>query len=905
MANDTFGSRATMRAGETGYEIRRLDALARGGVGHVDRLPISLRVLLENLLRREDGLAVPADDIEALAGWTPGETQETEIAFMPARVLLQDLTGVPAVVDLAAMRDAMRELGGDPGKISPLQPVDLVIDHSVQVDYFGSPEAFALNAQREMERNGERYGLLRWAQGAFRDFRVVPPDMGIVHQINLEYFGTVVVGQRKNGVAEAYPDTLVGADSHTTMINGLGILGWGVGGIEAEAAMLGQPLSMLIPEVVGVKLEGRLREGVTATDLVLRVTQMLRETDVVAKFVEFYGDGLSNLPLATRATIANMCPEYGATVGLFPVDDETLAYLRLTGRDEAAIGLVETYCKEQGLFRTDGAPEPMFSETVSLDLGTVEASVAGPRRPQDRVPLSQAKASFEKELGTMTEGRAGTATGRTDVTMDGETFEVRDGSVVIAAITSCTNTSNPEVMVGAGLLAKKAVERGLTRHPWVKASLAPGSKVVIDYLSEAGLMPYLEQLGFHLAGYGCTTCIGNSGPLLEPIAAAVDEEKLVVAAVLSGNRNFEGRIHTQVQASYLASPPLVVAYALAGAIDVDLETEPLGTGGDGSPVYLRDVWPSQAEVQEAVRSLRSDMFTSEYASIFEGTEAWRALEVPEGEHFAWEADSTYVRLPPFFEGLTLEPPPMQDIAGARALAVVGDSVTTDHISPAGAIGKDTPAGRYLIEHGVAPKDFNSYGARRGNYEVMVRGTFANVRLRNRLAPGTEGGWTQHLPDGEETSIYEAAMRYRDEGTPLVVLAGKECGTGSSRDWATKGLALLGVRAVIADSFERIFRTNLIGMGVLPLQFESGVNVESLGLSGRERFDITGVAEGLEPRKRISVRAVADDGGERTFTTIARVDTPVEVDYYRHGGILPYVLRQLAQQSSGASVAAQE
>lgn len=919
---DTFSSLATLRVGEVDYRIHRLDALERAGVGHVDRLPFSLRLLLENLLRREDGALVSDEDIRALASWTPGPPKADEIAFMPARVLLQDFTGVPTVVDLAAMRDAMRRLGGDPKRISPLVPVDLVIDHSVQVDHFGSSEAFALNARLEMERNKERYALLRWAQGAFADFRVVPPDVGIVHQVNLEYLATVIFSKSANGAPEAYPDTLVGADSHTTMINGLGVLGWGVGGIEAEAAMLGQPISMLIPDVVGFKLAGRLPEGATATDLVLTVTQMLREKGVVGKFVEYYGEGLSNLPLATRATIANMCPEYGATCGFFPVDDETLAYLRLTGRDEALVKLVEVYCKEQGLFRTDATPAPIFSDTLALDLATVEPSLAGPKRPQDRVPLSGVKESFREALPAILEvqddvanqerlekwGDEGGAQGgpqagdeppsptdkRVSVTLDGDSFQLTHGSIVIAAITSCTNTSNPEVMLAAGLLAKKAVERGLERKPWVKNTLAPGSKVVTEYLTDAGLLPYLEQLGFYLAGYGCTTCIGNSGPLPEPIAKAVDDEQLVVAAVLSGNRNFEGRIHSQVRANYLASPPLVVAYALAGRIDVDLHGEPLGVDRDGQPVYLRDIWPSQAEIQQAQMAIHSDMFRKEYAAVFRGTDEWEALEVPTGDRFAWQPDSIYVREPPFFENLSPEAPPMQDIIGARALAVLGDFLTTDHISPAGAIASDSPAGRYLIEHGVQPADFNSYGARRGNHEVMMRGTFANVRLRNRLAPEAEGCWTQHLSDGEQMSIYDAAMRYRQEGVPLIVLAGKAYGTGSSRDWAAKGPALLGVRAVIAEDFERIHRSNLIGMGVLPLEFQPGDSVESLGLSGRERFDITGVADGLEPGQTLPVRALADDGKETSFFVTVRIDTPVEADYYRHGGILPYVLRQLAQ-----------
>jgi aconitate hydratase len=896
---NSFESRGSLRVGDTECQVHRLDALGRAGVGHVDRLPFSLKVLLENLLRREDGRSVTADDIRALASWNPTDRLEQEIAFMPARVLLQDLTGVPAVVDLAAMRDAMRGLGGDPKRISSLQPADLVIDHSVQVDYSGSPEAFAENVRLEMERNKERYALLRWAQGAFSGFRVLPPDAGIVHQVNLEYLASVVFRKNADGVAEVYPDTLVGTDSHTTMVNGLGVLSWGVGGIEAEAVMLGQPISMLIPDVVGFELTGWLPEGTTATDLVLTVTQMLRAKGVVGNFVEFYGDGLSNLPLATRATLANMAPEYGATCGFFPVDDETLAYLRITGRDEALIRLVEAYCKEQGLFRTDSMPSPVFSDTLALDLSTVKPSVAGPRRPQDRVSLSEAKNSFRRELPGMVEvGDAEVELSllekRVPVVMDGESFELGHGLVVIAAITSCTNTSNPEVMVGAGLLAKKAVERGLRRQPWVKTSLAPGSRAVIDYLQEAGLLTYLEQLGFYLVGYGCTTCIGNSGPLPEPVVRAVEEERLVVAAVLSGNRNFEGRVHPQVRANYLASPPLVVAFALAGRVDIDLQSEPVGLDRDGRPVYLRDIWPSQAEVQQALQPIRADMFRQGYAEAFEGTDEWKVLEAPKGAQFIWAPDSTYVRLPPFFQDLPLEPVPAQDITGARALAVLGDSVTTDHISPAGSIAQDSPAGRYLIERGVAQTDFNTYGARRGNHEVMMRGTFANIRLRNQLAPGTEGGWTKHLPDSEPMSIFDAAERYREEDMPLIVIAGKEYGSGSSRDWAAKGPVLLGVRAVIAQSYERIHRSNLIGMGVLPLQFEPGASLESLGLSGRERFDVQGVADGLKPGKKLSVRAVSDDGEETPFLVIARLDTPVEVGYYRHGGILPYVLRQLAQ-----------
>ncbi len=918
MSLNTFNARDTLRVGDTQYQIYRLDALEKAGVGHVDRLPFSLRILLENLLRREDGQAVPAEDIEALAGWTPGnadaegepvqgdappaaagvsspQRDNTEIAFMPARVLLQDLTGVPAVVDLAAMRDAMRTLGGDPMLVRPQVPADLVIDHSVQVDAFGSDQAFAINARIEMERNKERYALLRWARDAFDDFTVVPPDAGIVHQVNLEYLASVVFRSDDNGNREAYPDTLIGLDSHTTMINGLGVLGWGVGGIEAEAAMLGQPVSMLIPDVVGFKLTGRLSEGTTATDLVLTVTQMLRAHGVVGKFVEFYGSGLSGLPLATQATIANMSPEYGATAGYFPVDDDTLAYLRLTARDEELVALVEAYCKEQGLFRTDDTREPLFSETLTLDMSTVEASIAGPKRPQDRVPLSRAKQSFAETLNEMVPD--GDHEKRVAVSGNGNSFELEHGSIVIAAITSCTNTSNPDVMVGAGLLAKKALERGLEPRPWVKASLAPGSRVVIEYLQETDLLEPLEKLGFYLVGYGCTTCIGNSGPLPESISHAIQEGDLVAAAVLSGNRNFEGRIHADVRANYLASPPLVVAYALAGRMDVDLQTEPLGQGSDGKDVYLRDIWPSQAEVQDAVSKINSGMFSSGYSEVFEGTDEWKELAVPEGDLFGWAPDSTYIKLPPFFEGITKEPAPATDIENARVLAMFGDSLTTDHISPAGAIAKKSAAAEYLMQHGVEQQDFNTYGARRGNHEVLMRGTFGNVRLRNLLVPGVEGPETLKLPEGEQLRIYDAAMRYQEERTPLIVLAGKEYGTGSSRDWAAKGPSLLGVRAVIAESIERIHRSNLIGMGILPLQFEDGESAQSLGLTGRETFSITGVADGLTPRAKLTVRAQADDGPEgdnaTTFSVIARIDTPVEVDYYQHGGILPFVLRQLA------------
>jgi aconitate hydratase len=846
---------------------------------------------------------------------------------MPARVLLQDFTGVPCVVDLAAMRDAMARLGGDPRKINPLQPVELVIDHSVQVDEYGSAAAFLLNAEREFERNRERYAFLRWGQTAFHNFRVVPPDTGIVHQVNLEYLARVVMAEERDGVLWAFPDTLVGTDSHTTMVNGLGVLGWGVGGIEAEAAMLGQPISMLVPEVVGFRLRGRLREGTTATDLVLRVTEMLRHKGVVGKFVEFFGEGLAGLPLADRATIANMAPEYGATCGIFPVDRVALDYLRFTGRSAEQVELAEAYMKAQGLFHEPGAPEADYSDHLDLELATVEPALAGPRRPQDRVALSAVPAGFRSELpglaaraaakpatlgaapggigvnqkaaaAAVADAEAPAMDAEVTISYRGESMPLRHGSVVIAAITSCTNTSNPSVMIGAGLLAKKAVERGLATRPWVKTSLAPGSKVVTRYLDEAGLTPFLEQLGFHLVGYGCTTCIGNSGPLPEPIRAGIEEGRLVVASALSGNRNFEGRIHPDVRANYLASPPLVVAYALAVHIDRDLLNEPLGTGRDGEPVYLRDVWPSQQEVDAVLRrALRADMFEDEYRDVFGGDERWRSLPVPEGDTYAWDAGSTYIQNPPYFAGMTAEAPEaVEGIRGARVLALLGDSVTTDHISPAGAIKLKSPAGQYLVEHGVAPADFNSYGARRGNHEVMMRGTFANVRLRNRLVE-VEGGVTRHLPSGDEMSIYDAAMRYAAEGVPLVVVAGKEYGTGSSRDWAAKGSRLLGVRAVVAESFERIHRSNLVGMGVLPVELAAGDSAGSLGITGHETFDVEGLEEAVAAGRTgfdVRVRGRRPEGGEVTFTARARLDTPEEVLYYRHGGILHYVLRQLAK-----------
>ncbi len=884
-SKNSFGARDTLKAGSQSYEVFRLDALERRGIGHANQLPFSIRILLENLLRQEDGRFVHAKDIEGLSEWQPVTEKRAEIAFMPARVLLQDFTGVPAVADLAAMRDAIARMGGDAKKINPLLPAELVIDHSVQVDQFGTDMAFAFNAQLEFQRNVERYEFLRWGQNGFQNFKVVPPDMGICHQVNLEYLARVVCDRAPDGRLAAYPDSLVGTDSHTTMVNGLGVFGWGVGGIEAEAAMLGQPLSMLVPDVVGFKLHGRLPEGATATDLVLTVTEMLRKKGVVGQFVEFYGTGLSNLTLPDRATIANMAPEYGATMGFFPVDAETLAYLRFTGRSDERLALVEAYTKMQGIFRTDQTPDPIFSDTLELDLGKVEPTLAGPKRPQDRVPLRQAKSFFAKAM-------EGTAQKHVEVKNNGDRFELSNGSVVIAAITSCTNTSNPSLMLGAGLVAKKAVERGLESKPWVKTSLAPGSKVVTDYLQAAGLTQYLEKLKFNLVGFGCTTCIGNSGPLSEAIGAAIKENSLVAVSVLSGNRNFEGRIHPLVRANYLASPPLVVAYALAGRMDFDMEKDSLGNDRDGKPVYLRDIWPTPKEVEETVRkAVTTEMYRKEYGEIFDGDERWRGLKVPEGDLYAWDAKSTYIKRPPFFEEMPKTPPELTDIRNARVLAVLGSSVTTDHISPAGSIQPDGPAGKYLIANGVKPSEFNSYGARRGNHEVMMRGTFANIRLRNQLAPGTEGGWTLHQPDREKMTIYDAAMRYKQEGVPLVVLAGKEYGAGSSRDWAAKGTLLLGVRAVIAESYERIHRSNLVGMGVLPLEFKPGENAESLGLTGHESFSIDGVSQ-LAPRAKLRVHARDDQGKEKVFEAVARADTPEEVAYYRNGGILPYVLRQM-------------
>jgi aconitate hydratase len=945
MSLNSFHSRSSLKVGSKEYEIYRLDALDHQGIS-TKHLPYSLRILLENLLRTEDGRNVKKEDIRAFAAWNKTSQPDQEITFTPSRVLLQDFTGVPCVVDLAAMRDAMQQLGGDPALINPLQPVELVIDHSVQVDEFGTAGAFDVNALLEFQRNKERYSFLRWGQTGFRNLAIVPPDTGIVHQVNLEYLARVVFvndpsSSQKNGKHTAYPDTLVGTDSHTTMINGLGVLGWGVGGIEAEAAMLGQPVSMLIPLVVGVKLTGRLREGATATDLVLTITEMLRKHGVVGKFVEYFGPGLRDLPLADRATIANMSPEYGATCGIFPVDKESLKYLKLSGRSAEQIALVEAYCREQGLFHDEKTPEAEYSELLALDLASVEPSIAGPKRPQDRVVLSQAGESFNKALPSLLKPKsaakttgapqpasvAGSGNGAatsTTKSWEGEggnpaavgvedpnvhehvSANVKDslkhGSVVIAAITSCTNTSNPSVMIGAGILAKKAVEKGLSVPPWVKTSLAPGSKVVRDYLENAGLTPYLEKLKFHIVGYGCTTCIGNSGPLPEEVSKAIDEKDLVVASVLSGNRNFEGRINSEVRANYLMSPPLVVAFALAGRIDTDLRKDAIGKGKDGQPVYLADIWPTQREVEESVEhSVTAEMFSKSYAEVFAGDERWRGLNVPKGQTYAWEKDSTYIRRAPYFDDMRIQPSPVADIRWARVLAVLGDSVTTDHISPAGSIKKDGPAGKYLQEHGVKPADFNSYGSRRGNHEVMVRGTFANVRLRNKLV-SVEGGFTRHLPTNQEMSIFDASEKYQTEGTPLIVLAGKEYGSGSSRDWAAKGPRLLGVQAVIAESYERIHRSNLVGMGILPLQFEAGQNAESLKLTGEEVFEITGIRNLIErysSNQKVNVRATSagsSGGGGKDkpieFEAFVRIDTPQEALYYANGGILQYVLRQL-------------
>src|SRR5580704_8774571 len=904
---NSFGALDTLRVGDRSYTYFRLRALEESGIAKLARLPFSLKILLENLLRFEDGRVVRGEDVEALARWTKRGTTEREIAFTPARVLLQDFTGVPCIVDLAAMRDAMAAMGGDAKAINPLQPVELVIDHSVQADFFGTNDALAKNTNLEFERNRERYAFLKWGQSALSGLRVVPPGTGIVHQVNIEYLARVVFGAGSaTEPALAYPDTAVGTDSHTTMVNGLGVLAWGVGGIEAEAAMLGQPVTMLIPEVVGFRLEGALREGVTATDLVLTVAELLRKKGVVGKFVEFYGSGLSALPVVDRTTISNMSPEFGSTVAIFPIDERTLEYLRLTGRSREHVGLVETYAKSQALFRTDETPEPEFVDTLTLDLASVEPSLAGPRRPQDRVPLYDVKRSFQDALqGWMAaRERANGAVARFEDEGGGGTAvisqteeDVDDGSVVIAAITSCTNTSNPSVLVGAGLLARNAVERGLRTQPWVKTSLAPGSKVVSDYLAKAGLQEYLDRLGFNVIGYGCTTCIGNSGPLPSDVAETVADRDLIVAAVLSGNRNFEGRIHPQVRANYLASPPLVVAYALAGRMDIDLTTEPLGTGSDGRPVWLKDIWPSNDRIAATIASCISDeMFVREYADVFKGDANWSALDVAASERYAWDPMSEYVKKPPYFDGMPAEPQPPQDVRGARAIAMLGDSVTTDHISPAGSIAKISPAGKYLMEHGIEPRDFNSYGARRGNHEVMVRGTFANVRLRNLLVPGVEGGVTRYLPTGEHLSIFDAAMRYGSDGTPLIVLAGKEYGSGSSRDWAAKGPYLLGIKAVIAESFERIHRSNLIGMGVLPLEYLDGADRSTYGLTGEEIFDITGIETKLEPKMRVHVKATDPHSGKSLrFDALVRIDTPNEAEYYRHGGILQYVLRELRRK----------
>ncbi|UAL31696.1 aconitate hydratase AcnA [Nocardioides rotundus] len=893
-SQDSFGAKGTLDVDGKSYEIYRLDAVQGEGLD-VASLPFSLKVLLENLLRTEDGADITADDIRALAGWDADAEPDKEIQFTPARVIMQDFTGVPCVVDLATMREAMADLGGDATKINPLAPAEMVIDHSVIADVFGSPEAFERNVEIEYERNGERYQFLRWGQGAFEDFKVVPPGTGIVHQVNIEHLARVVftrdvsTGSTSDTVVQAYPDTCVGTDSHTTMVNGIGVVGWGVGGIEAEAAMLGQPVSMLIPRVVGFKLSGELPEGSTATDLVLTITEMLRQHGVVGKFVEFYGEGVSALPLANRATIGNMSPEFGSTIAVFPVDEQTVEYLKLTGRSEEQLKLVEAYAKEQGLWH-DPAAEPRYSEKLELDLSTVVPSLAGPKRPQDRVEVTKAAEEFEKALSDYTDAKDATGT----VNLDGQELEIGHGAVTIAAITSCTNTSNPSVMIGAALLAKNAVDKGLTRKPWVKTTLAPGSKVVSDYYEKAGLTPYLDKLGFNLVGYGCTTCIGNSGPLIPEVSKAVNDADLAVTSVLSGNRNFEGRINPDVKMNYLASPPLVVAYALAGSMKVDLFNDPLGTDAEGNDVYLRDIWPAPAEVERVIdEAISADMFSKDYADVFAGDERWQSLPTPEGDTFEWDQDSTYVRKAPYFDGMPEQPEPVQDITGARVLLKLGDSVTTDHISPAGAIKKDSPAGKYLTEHGVEQRDFNSYGSRRGNHEVMIRGTFANIRLRNQLAPGTEGGFTRDFStDGEVTTVFEASENYQKAGTPLVVLAGKEYGSGSSRDWAAKGTALLGVKAVIAESYERIHRSNLIGMGVIPLQFPQGQNAESLGLTGEEEFSITGIEELNEGRTPKTVKVKA---GDVEFDATVRIDTPGEASYYRNGGIMPYVLRSLLQK----------
>ncbi len=897
--HNKFGARAALATPAGTVHYYRLTALEEAGIGQIARLPFSIKILLETALRNYDDFLVTEKDIVNLATWNAQAVAPVEIPFMPGRVILQDFTGVPSVVDLAALRSAMARLGGDPEQINPLIPADLVIDHSVQVDSFGSNISLFYNAEREFERNRERYEFLRWGQQSFHNFRVVPPATGIVHQVNLEYLASVVRQvTAADGAIVAFPDTLVGTDSHTTMVNGLGVAGWGVGGIEAEAAMLGQPLYMLMPEVIGVRLSGQLPEGATATDLALRVTQLLRAKGVVGKFVEFFGDGLGRMSLADRATIANMAPEYGATMGFFPVDDETLRYLTNTARSPELVDLVARYCQAQGIFRTDGMAEPVYSDVVSLDLGSIEPSLAGPKRPQDRVPLNEVKQAFETALTAPTAQRgfaldADAVTRKATVRDNGSSFELAHGSVVIAAITSCTNTSNPSVMIGAGLLAKKAVERGLRVPPHVKTSMAPGSRVVSDYLDAAGLTPYLEALGFHIVGYGCTTCIGNSGPVPDDIAEAIKQENLVAAAVLSGNRNFEGRINPVVRANYLASPPLVVAYAVAGSMDVDLAREPIGDDHDGNPVYLREIWPSQEEIKDTVtQALRPEMFERQYSNVFGGNATWNEISIPEGKLYRWDSESTYIREPNFFDDLTPEPAPLHDIVGARVLALLGDSVTTDHISPAGNIARNSPAGRYLVSLGVDPVDFNSYGARRGNHEVMVRGTFANIRIKNLMLPGVEGGYTSYLPTGEQLSIYDAAMRYKENGTPLLVIAGKEYGTGSSRDWAAKGTMLLGARAALAESFERIHRSNLIGMGVLPLQFMPGENAQTYELTGQETFDILGISDGMTAGQAMTVRAHRPGGHTFTFQVQSRIDTPVEVEYYRNGGILQTVLRNL-------------
>ena len=895
---DSFKARRTLAVGTRKFEIASLQALKDRNVA---RLPYSLKILLENLLRFEDGVNVTRDDIEALLAWDPTATPSYEISFTPSRVILQDFTGVPAIVDLATMREAMVKLGGNPDDINPLSPAELVIDHSVQVDTYGTRDAVLRNTAMEFKRNAERYAFLRWGQSAFRNFKVVPPNTGIVHQVNIEHLARVVFDTEKDGARWAYPDTLVGTDSHTTMVNGLGVLGWCVGGIEAEAAMLGQPVTMLIPHVIGFKLTGTLPPGATATDLVLTVTEMLRKKGVVDKFVEFFGDGLANLPLADRATISNMSPEFGSTCAIFPIDAETLRYLELTGRTPEQIELVKAYAQHQGLWREDGQPQADYTDVLELDLSTVEPSLAGPRRPQDRVPLRSAKHTYQTNHKKMAEERAQknpSATGAAKATVNQNTFEVKDGAILIAAITSCTNTSNPAVLVGAGLLARNARRKGLTAKPWVKTSLAPGSRVVTDYLSKAGLTEDLEAVGFYTVGYGCTTCIGNSGPLLPEISEAVRAGDVIACSVLSGNRNFEGRIHPEVKMNFLASPPLVVAYALAGTMDIDLTSEPLGVGNDGQPVYLKDIWPSQAEIQEVIAScIDAEMFKKSYSSVFAGDDNWNAIDVPSGKLYSWDEKSTYVKNPPYFEGMTMTPPPVSDIRNARVLALLGDSVTTDHISPAGSIAKNSPAAQYLMSLGVQPVDFNTYGARRGNHEVMMRGTFANIRLRNLLVPGTEGGVTIHIPSGEQMSIYDAAMRYKQEGTPLIIIAGKEYGPGSSRDWAAKGTMLLGVKAVIAESFERIHRSNLIGMGVLPLMFKEGENAQSLGLTGKESYEIIGLNGGAA--KMVTVVATPESGAPIKFEARVRIDTPKEREYFQHGGILHYVLRQLAASSKAA------